>query len=439
MLLTPSLPLLPPPPSSLLPSLSPSDAHTHTHSHAHHPHHPHHQHRRQKHVANPRSTLSILAADERNIVQRKLAIAMYGYSWLKPAGCAKTMLGRREEEIEREEVERQLREVEMQERMAVEAEEQERLARLREGGEPEEGRDLDDDVPEAEEGETQMVDEGEGMEGDLDDDIPEAEDDDDEAGEGDVSAVQQGWTYDTNVDPDSDEEIGVRQAHFATGVRQGRARAGSDFGDDERAAQELVDQMLNEDEIGEMEFDHEDDIGGATRNLDDDVPEADEGGWEHTDSELEESEMDISLLPGQQHLMPAARRSSGFPQTGRRSGGRVISGNATLNMQAAQQRLHQMQTPQFSSDMLGAESHGQQAQSDSAGRRSWLQAAGARRNLFGIGRNQQNTSSGRFFTPSPAQAATETSPGAEEGQTPRRSGRFLGRRREARENRDSID
>ena len=59
------------------------------------------------------------------------------------------MLGRREEEVEREEVERQLREVELQERMTAEAEEQDRVARTTELGEPEEGRDLDEDVPDA--------------------------------------------------------------------------------------------------------------------------------------------------------------------------------------------------------------------------------------------------------------------------------------------------
>ena len=34
---------------------------------------------------------------------RKQNIASFGYSWIKPAGCAKTMLGMKEEEAEREE------------------------------------------------------------------------------------------------------------------------------------------------------------------------------------------------------------------------------------------------------------------------------------------------------------------------------------------------
>jgi hypothetical protein len=120
-----------------------------------------------------------------------MAIAMYGYSWLKPAGCPKTMLGRREEEVEREEVERQLREVELQERVNLEAEEQERLARMRETGEVEEGRDLDDDIPDADDADEEQGydseeggppedgpgdgEEDDGLAVDLDDEIPEAD------------------------------------------------------------------------------------------------------------------------------------------------------------------------------------------------------------------------------------------------------------------------
>jgi len=138
----------------------------------------------------------MLSADEKTITQRKMAIAMYGYSWLKPAGCTKTMLGRREEEIERDEVERQLREVEMQDRMAVETEEQERRAQMMERGEVvEDGeRDLDDEVPEADEE-------------DLDDEVPEASEEEDEVDlDDEVPEAEEGWVYDTRREPDTDEE-----------------------------------------------------------------------------------------------------------------------------------------------------------------------------------------------------------------------------------------
>ena len=151
--------------------------------------------------------------------------------------------------------------------------------------------------------------------------------------------------------------------------------------------------------------------------------------------------MDISIIPGQAHLMPGARRSSGLPQSaGRASGARVLSGNAAANLQATRNapgRL-QMETPQLSSDTMGPDSTVNEAEQGSSTRRSWLHSAGARRNLFGLGRNQQNAASGRLFTPSPAQGTPEGTPDAEEEQTPRRSGRFLGRRRGARENRDRV-
>lgn len=267
------------------------------------------------------------------ITQRKMAIAMYGYGWLKPAGCAKTMLGRREEEVEREEVERQLREVEMQERAAQEAEEQERQARLGETGEPDEGRDLDEDIPDMDvEGEEEEEEEDEvdldgeipdmdgdedGMEGDLDDEIPEPDDDenddDDEVMSPDPDGIDSNWVYDSRREPDTDDEMqhlhasspgnrAQRSGHFrhgtaiVAGVRV--PVPGSEYDYDEREAEDLANAMLDEDEI----FDHEDEDELAERDLDDDVPEAAESeqAWEHTDTELdldlEDSEMDISML-----------------------------------------------------------------------------------------------------------------------------------------------
>lgn len=264
------------------------------------------------------------------ITQRKMAIAMYGYGWLKPAGCAKTMLGRREEEVEREEVERQLREVEMQERAAQEAEEQERQARLGETGEPDEGRDLDEDIPdmdvEGEEEEEDEVDldgeipdmdgEEDGMDGDLDDEIPEPDedendDDDDEVMSPDPDGIDSNWVYDSRREPDTDDEMqhlhasspgnrAQRSGHFrhgtaiVAGVRV--PVPGSEYDYDEREAEDLANAMLDEDEI----FDHEDEDEMAERDLDDDVPEAAESeqAWEHTDTELDldDSEMDISML-----------------------------------------------------------------------------------------------------------------------------------------------
>ncbi|KAK5472014.1 hypothetical protein LTR26_010686, partial [Exophiala xenobiotica] len=325
-----------------------------------------------------------------------MAIAMYGYSWLKPAGCAKTMLGRREEELEREEVEKQLREVDLQERMALEAEEQERLAQRDERGEALEGRDLDEDVPDAdadaEEGEDGGYEEdgfddededldveedgmGMGMGGDLDDEIPDAdgdeeddiddggEDEDEEDGEGMSSPGDQpypqeegGWMYDSRREPDSDSDgqdgqrrreqlARARHAHIIADARGGRVPVpGSEYDYDERAAEDLANAMLDEDEI--FDDDHQNNLagGGEERDLDDDVPDAaaadDEQAWEHTDTEIEESEMDISILPvvgqsgqiqpGQPHHAHTVGRMSTGRQlaggSGRRSYGSWIAG-----------------------------------------------------------------------------------------------------------------
>jgi hypothetical protein len=397
---TTSLPMLPPPPSSLLPSLHPI-------TNIAPPQQLQHPQRRPK--PPPPSTgtpLALLTQDERLIDQRKMAIAMYGWSWLKPAGCPKTMLGRKEEEVERDEVERQLREVEMQERVQEEHDELDRQTlrqaqtRAEAAGQApgQDERNLDDDVPEAEEH-------------DLDDDIPEDEDEEDE-GEHDLDddvpeADQSGWHYDTRVSPDPAEgETGItddiERSHLGDGLQIPPMFNASLFANEHHASgemeyddeQAIANAMLEEDEMEGLE----------DRDLDDEVPDADmevdEEGWEHTDTELEESEMDISLLP-QQHQVPT--------QILRRSPRAATP--ATMESSIAE-----------------------------SGRRSWL-GVSPRRNLFG--RNNAGNAAGLFTPPlavptSPVLDATD-----EDSMRPRRFGR--GPRRGAnvtpaeRENRDSLD
>ncbi|KIX94186.1 uncharacterized protein Z520_10213 [Fonsecaea multimorphosa CBS 102226] len=351
MFLTSSLPLLPPPPTSLLPPLTTSFSSSEASSTASHQHQHPHQHpsssRRPKphhaNINNRNSTLVALSSDERTISQRKMAIAMYGYSWLKPAGCAKTMLGRREEEVEKEEVDRQLREVELQERLAQEAEEQERLARLNETGEGEMEvgeRDLDEDIPDADEADMDGEEDGgteeedgdeidggeddEAMQADLDDEIPDAddqddedEDEDDEPMSPDPAGADGNWVYDTRREPDTDDEEQLPHPPPSNRHPPGRAAAGrygrhatvagvrltipgSEYGYDERDAEDLADAMLAQDEIFDDHATRSSSAAIVEHDLDDDVPEADdEQIWEHTDTELDESEMDISILPGQ--------------------------------------------------------------------------------------------------------------------------------------------
>ncbi|KAL2423879.1 hypothetical protein ABEF95_009001 [Exophiala dermatitidis] len=336
MFFTISLPPLPPPSTSLLPPVTNAASDL---SNLNPPSAPYqHGSRRQKShaaTASRNSTLALLSADERTIAQRKMAIAMYGYSWLKPAGCAKTMLGRREEELEREEVEKQLREVELQERLQQEAEEQDRLAQLGETGEPEGERDLDEEIPDADGGadagglsdEYEDVEDDDGMQGDLDDEIPDADaeedededDEDDEIMSPDPTTVNAEWVYDTRREPDTDEEDATPSPVHASRVRMQATASvagvyvGSDYGQDERDAQDLANAMIDEDEIFDERRDDRSNIySGGERDLDDDVPEAEsDQAWEHTDTELEESEiMDISILPpgggGARHIQQRA-------------------------------------------------------------------------------------------------------------------------------------
>ena len=263
---------------------------------------------------------------------------MYGYSWLKPAGCNKTMLGRREEELEREKVERQMRDAELQERMAAEADEMERQAERDAEGDAAgmDDRDLDDEVPDAdieadvdEEGwgdEESVVGEDDGMR-DLDDDIPSAPDadpgdvfsDDSNPQQAQSSPQRDAWAYDTRRDPSTPSSPG--QPPYANAntdtetdaaLRRVRAQArmqrqagyqrrpgapGSDYDIDERDAEAmaLADEMLDEDEMGETSFASQRRVQRQSeeRNLDDSIPEAADdagsGEWEHTDSDEEMS------------------------------------------------------------------------------------------------------------------------------------------------------
>lgn len=353
---------------------------------------------------------------------------------------------------------------------------------------PDEERNLDDDVPDADADVTQQTIDTEGtgldeMQGDLDDDIPEAsdsEEDLDEDADANAEAASQtsgfgeGWTYDSRREPDSDDEDafqrrvqGAPGGIAATQQARGVARAARDLGMrrtyqsprgydesdgagvDEREARDLANAMLDEDELGEM-----DDAG--ERNLDEDVPDADEGGWEHTDTEAEdESEMDISVLPTAPPVVESARRTRfaegpSSTATGTR-GARVVSGNASLagRMQTQTPTAGEIDALLTSSSGGGsgvAESVPDQRREG----RAWLSPSSARRNLFGASRLGRGTAGGGgLFTPSPRQASDEADAGEGEmdgqasaqvqGHRRRRSGRMLGTGGRRRENRDSLD
>ncbi|EAU29624.1 predicted protein [Aspergillus terreus NIH2624] len=245
-----------------------------------------HQHSNHARPSPAASSLSALLLEERALRVRKTNIATFGYSWIRPAGCAKTMLGMKEEEAERAEA-----------MAAAAAEEAAAAAAAAAGGDTaldgleETGmeRDLDDEIPDAdaeglvEEGEEGLEESGEVdeegyMERDLDEDIPEAFPDEyDEEGEG--------------------EEEGF---------------------DDQR---DLDDDIPSAD--GGYDVDDEEDDTGMERDLDDDIPEAaedrseQEDEWQHTDTDVEfddeDDEVSFSRDAFAQSLRASTASSRGLP------------------------------------------------------------------------------------------------------------------------------
>ena len=109
--------------------------------------------RRQNTTAHPTSTIAALKNDEALIEQRKIAIARFGATWIKPPGVSKTLQAETEEKQEREEQEILARREQMM--LDMQAQQEAEEARQRAAAEDamdeldgEGDRDLDDDVPE---------------------------------------------------------------------------------------------------------------------------------------------------------------------------------------------------------------------------------------------------------------------------------------------------
>lgn len=206
--------------------------------------------------------LAALRADENAIVARRANIRRFGAGWLRPPGVGKTLQGMADERAEREEVElARAREMAVMEMQVQQDEIQGGVEggmpqMVEEGGEGE--RDLDEDVPEAddvgEEGEwsdddgdeLEVVggfgadDFAEGVEGsyvegeaNLDDGIPDAD-----------AGGMEGGSYehtDTELeDESSDDGVGGRGVPAASGGRRSLARGGPSLGVFDRRTGEVV-------------------------------------------------------------------------------------------------------------------------------------------------------------------------------------------------------
>ncbi|KAF9887670.1 hypothetical protein FE257_009763 [Aspergillus nanangensis] len=242
--------------------------------------------------AAPTNTLSTLLLEERALRVRKSNIASFGYSWIKPAGCSKTMLGMREEDAERKEA-LAAANAEMVAAAAAAADPQ--FGEGDEEGQDDTGmeRDLDDDIPDAdaeglvEEGEEGLEEDGavdeEGyMERDLDDDIPEALPDDEYEDEDEID--------------EEDEEDALADENFDDFDNQ------PDLDADIPSAGEGYDSPE-----------------GMDRDLDDEIPEADhEEEWQHTDTdeEFDDEEDEVSFSrddPFAQSLRASTNSTRGLP------------------------------------------------------------------------------------------------------------------------------
>ncbi|KAJ5726538.1 uncharacterized protein N7483_007895 [Penicillium malachiteum] len=222
----------------------------------------------------PANSLATLAMEERALRARKQNIAGFGCSWIRPAGCAKTMLGMKEEEAEREEA-LQAAAAEMN----VEGMMDDDLGMTQ--GEEDEGmeRDLDDDIPDADVDAEGLIEEGEEgleedeldeetyLERDLDDDIPRENLDD-----VDFTSV-----YNSDGFDHWDSDIPERSS-------------------DEGMYRDLDAEIPEADEGMSRDLDAEipEADEGMSRDLDAEIPDAvedgseQEGEWQHTDTEEED-------------------------------------------------------------------------------------------------------------------------------------------------------
>lgn len=242
-------------------------------------------HHRERGYGIERTALARLAADEQHLQRRRINVQNFGAGWLKPPGVPKTLNQMREEKREQEEHQEALR----REQLAQE------LAEAEAGGMQEEGmmedvqldgaQDLDADIPDA--GDDFAF----GGDDDDDDDDEDDQDDDGDEGEGE--------------DEDEDDAIRAeRQNNLMTSsmrmaddaFREALLRGdpdGSDmYGGEEELEEENQGHMVDETDFARLLDPEEGPHDGVLHadmdaNLDDDIPEAESGGYEHTDSEAE--------------------------------------------------------------------------------------------------------------------------------------------------------
>ncbi|THZ89052.1 hypothetical protein D6C84_00369 [Aureobasidium pullulans] len=237
----------------------------------------------QHHSTPSRQSLAQLLADEHAISSRKHNIRRFGAGWIKPPGVAKTLQAETEEKAEREEQEALQRREQMMMDMQAQQEVEEarnRAAAAEEGGEEgeveEEERDLDEEIPDAD-GEEEEEEE------DEDEDLSDSDEEEDEDEEELQSELQSEMLEHSQL---QHSEIPV--AEDITFNEDSMFAENSLLEIDEETREQERYDRLQEAELTGVAQDQLD--LGVERDLDDSVPEA--GSYQHTDSELDDSDED---------------------------------------------------------------------------------------------------------------------------------------------------
>ncbi|ETS77491.1 hypothetical protein PFICI_11365 [Pestalotiopsis fici W106-1] len=257
--------------------------------HASHHHAANQQRRNNAHIVE-RSPLARLRNDEQNAERRLHNVASFGSGWLKPPGIPKTLHQLREERREQEEHQEAMR----REQLAQELAEAEATG----GGADADGLEgpsgLGADAVMRDVAGSDAMDEVQ-LDGtrDLDDDIPEAEDNfmsgsDEESDEEDSEESSE-----EELEPVGTPAGALRTARLQRDIMTQMMRRTHDQLEDSIAGEEEIDDEDQQEMIEEGDTIGEGDDLGMGVDLDDDIPEADSaGGYEHTDTEEELSSSD---------------------------------------------------------------------------------------------------------------------------------------------------
>lgn len=253
--------------------------------------------------------------------RRKLNVQNYGNSWLKPPGVPKTLYQQREEKREMEEHQEALRREQLAQELAEAEAEAAGMDEMMEGegmGE-EEARDLDDDIPDADNTGLSIVE----------------DEDDDEENEptGDTPGTQASTRAQAREEFHARANAAVAATAavlariparvpddvYREALARGEDPAPTGFGDDGASAidEEAQEGMLQEEDLLHEEPEDLD----MDADLDAEIPDADEAsGYEHTDTEAEltsddDESVDAGMLPVRRNGPTASMIRSDGTQT----------------------------------------------------------------------------------------------------------------------------